>query len=146
MRCINGDAGGQSAPYRVPLSDMNIVVVIVGWLIALIGLFGIARPHGLIDAVLNMQSATRFWLSVIVRIVVGIIFLFGARRCRVAWFVYLMGIIFLVSGIVLFLLGAGRVDAIINWFAARTDTGIRYAYAVDVILGALIIFTGSKRR
>jgi len=125
---------------------MNIIVLIVGWLILLLGLLGIASPHSLVDAVLGMSSATRFYVTVIVRIVVGIIFLYAARRCRVAWLVYLFGVIILLSGIVLLFLGAGRLDEIINWFAARPDAGLRSAYIVDVIIGALLIFAGSKRR
>ena len=125
---------------------MNIIVLIVGWLILLLGLLGIASPHLLVAAVLNMSSATRFYVTVIVRIVVGIIFLFAARRCRVAWLVYLFGVIILLSGIVLLFLGAGRLDEIINWFAARSDAALRSAYVVDVIIGALLIFAGSKRR
>jgi hypothetical protein len=125
---------------------MNIIVLIVGWLILLLGLLGIASPHSLVNAVLGMSSATRFYMTVIVRIVVGIIFLFAARRCRVAWLVYLFGVIILLSGIVLFFLGVGRLDQIVNWFAARSDAGLRSAYVVDVIIGALLIFAGSRRR
>ena len=125
---------------------MNIIVLIVGWLVLLLGLLGIASPHSLVNAVLGMSSATRFYVTVIVRIVLGIIFLFAARRCRVAWLVYLFGVIILLSGITLLFLGAGRLDGIVNWFAARSGAGLRSAYVVDVIIGALLIFAGSKRR
>jgi hypothetical protein len=125
---------------------MNVVVVIVGWLILLLGLLGIASPHSLVNGVLGMSSVTRFYVTVIVRIVVGIIFLLAARRCRVAWLVYLFGVVILLSGLVLLFLGAGRLDEIINWFAARSDLGLRSAYVVDVIIGATLIFAGSKRR
>jgi hypothetical protein len=125
---------------------MNIIVLIVGWLILLLGLLGIASPHSLVNAVLGMPSATRFYVTVIVRIVVGIIFLLASRCCRVAWLVYLFGVIILLSGIVVLFLGAGRLDGIINWFAARSDAGLRSAYVVDVIIGGLLIFAGSKRR
>jgi len=125
---------------------MNVIVRIVGWLILLLGLLGIASPHSLVNGVLGMSSATRFYVTVIVRIVVGIMFLFAARRCQVAWLVYLFGVIILLSGLVLLFLGAGRLDEIINWFAARSDAGLRSAYVVDVIIGALLIFAGSKRR
>jgi hypothetical protein len=125
---------------------MNVIVLIVGWLILLLGILGIASPHSLVNGVLGMSSATRFYVTVIVRIVIGIIFLLAARRCGVAWLVYLFGVIILISGIVLLFLGAGRLDEIINWFAACSDTGLRSAYVVDVIIGALLIFAGSKRR
>ena len=125
---------------------MNIIDLIVGWLLLLLGLLGIASPHSLVDAVLGMSSATRFYVTVIVRIVVGIIFLYAARRCRVAWLVYLFGVIILLSGIVLLFLGVGRLDQALNWFAARSDAGLRSAYVFDVIIGALLIFAGSRRR
>ena len=40
---------------------VNVISVIVGWLIILLGLFGIASPHSLIDAVLGWPTATRFY-------------------------------------------------------------------------------------
>jgi hypothetical protein len=124
---------------------MNVIVV-VGWLIVLIGLWGIARPHSLIDTVLAWPSATRLYVTAITRIVVGVIFIFAAPRCRIPWLIYVLGVLVLLSGIVLFFLGAGRVDEIVNWFAARSDLCIRPAYVVTTLFGALVVYAGSKRR
>ena len=74
-------------------------MVIIGWLIILEGLFGIARPHALIDMVVGWPSAPRFYFSVIVRVVLGILFLFAAPRCRVPWLIYVLGIFVLLAGI-----------------------------------------------
>jgi hypothetical protein len=51
---------------------VNVIIVIVGWLIILLGLFGIASPHSLIDAVLGWPTATRFYFSVLTRVVLGV--------------------------------------------------------------------------
>jgi hypothetical protein len=125
---------------------MNVLVVIVGWLIVLVGLWGIAGPHSLIDMVLAWPSATRFYVTAITRIVVGVIFIFAAQRCRIPWLIYVIGILVLLSGIVLFFLGAGRLDEIVHWFAARSDLCIRLAYVVDTLFGLLLVYAGSKRR
>jgi hypothetical protein len=124
---------------------MNVIVVIVGWLIILTGLFGIASPHSLIDMILAWSSTTRFYFTVIVRIVFGVIFIFAALRCRVPWLIYVIGTLALLAGIVLFFLGAARVDETVNWFAARSDLCIRLTYVVTTLFGVLLVYAGSKR-
>lgn len=125
---------------------MNVIVVIVGWLVILTGLWGIASPHSLIDMVLAWSSSTRFYFTVITRVVLGVIFIFAAPRCRVPWVIYVIGILTLLAGVALFFLGASRVDEIVNWFAARSDLCIRLAYVVTTLFGVLLVYAGSKRR
>lgn len=125
---------------------MNVIVVIVGWLIVLTGLWGIASPHSLIDMVVAWSSTNRFYFTVIFRVVLGVIFILAAPRCRVPWLIYALGILALLAGVVLFFLGAARVDAIVHWFAARSDLRIRLTYVVDTLFGALLVYAGSKRR
>src|ERR1700676_713823 len=104
---------------------MNFIVVIIGWLIVAIGLFGIASPHSMIDMVLGWSSTGRFYFAVIPRIVLGVLFILAAPRCRIPWLVYAIGITTLIAGVVLFFLGAGRVEDIVHWVAACSDLGIR---------------------
>lgn len=125
---------------------MNLIVVIVGYLIVLTGLWGIASPHSLIGLVVAWASTARFYFTVIIRIVLGAIFIFAAPRCRIPWLIYAIGILTLLAGVTLFFLGASRVDEIVNWFATRSDLCIRLTYVVTTLFGVLLVYAGSKRR
>ena len=125
---------------------MNVIVVIVGWLIILLGLFGIARPHSLIDAVLSWPTAARFYFSVLTRLVLGVLFILAAPRCRLPRLIYVLGAIILLIGIVLFFLGADRVDGILHWFCTGSELCIRLIYLIGILFGVLLIYAGSKRR
>jgi ABC-type xylose transport system permease subunit len=125
---------------------VNLIIVIVGWLINLLGLFGIASPHWLIDAVLGWPTAVRFYSSVLTRVVLGVLFIFAAPRCRLPRLIYVLGAIILLIGIVLFFLGADRVDKILHWFVACLELCIRFIYLVGILFGSLLIYAGSKRR
>jgi hypothetical protein len=135
-------------PTREPYlrTRVNVIIVIVGWLIILVGPFGIASPHSLIDAVLGWPTAARFYFSVLTRVVLGVLFILAAPRCRLPRLIYVLGAIILLIGIVLFFLGADRVDEILHWFAACSELCIRFIYLVGILFGALLIYAGSKRR
>lgn len=125
---------------------MNIIVIIIGWLMVAVGLLGIVSPHSMIEMVIGWPTVVRFYLAVMTRIALGILFIFAARRCRLPWLIRVIGVIALVAGIVLFFLGAGRVDEIVRWFAARSELCIRSTYIATTLFGVLLVYAGAKRR
>ena len=61
---------------------MAIIVSAVGVGIVVIGVMGVASPHRLINVLDRMQSPTRFWVAVSVRVMLGVAFLAVAPECR----------------------------------------------------------------
>jgi hypothetical protein len=125
---------------------MNFVVLAVGWLVVAIGLFGMSSPHSMMEMILGWSSSARFYFAIIPRIVLGVLFILAAPRCRIPWLIYAIGIITLIAGVVLFFLGTDRVEDIVRWIAARSDLCIRLSYVVATLLGVLLVYVGSKRR
>jgi hypothetical protein len=123
---------------------MNLIVVIVGWIVIGVSLFGIASPHSLIDIVLGWSPVGRFCFAIVPRIVLGVLFLWAAPRCRLPWLIYAIGAIMLIAGGVLFFLGSGRVEDLVHWMAARSELWMRSIYVVATLLAALLVYAGSK--
>jgi len=125
---------------------MNILVALVGWMLVAIGLLGIARPHLMLAWVLSWPTDVRLYVTVATRIILGLVFIFAAPKCRFPRFIYAIGIIALIAGLVYLFLGASRLEAIVQWMSGQSTVFIQLLYAATAIFGALLVYSGFKRR
>ena len=123
---------------------MNLIVAFIGWIIVATGLLGIAQPHLIPTAVLSWRPDLLFYITVGTRILIGLVLFFAAPSCRLPRFTRLIGLIAVVSGIVSAFIGASRLESIVQWVSARPTGIIRLLYALDIVLGALLAYSGSK--
>jgi len=123
---------------------VNLIVALIGWIIVAIGLLGIAQPHLMPTAVLGWPPDLLLYITVGTRIVLGLLLFFAAPSCRLPRFTRVVGVIAIVSGIISALIGASRLESIVQWVSARPSGIIRLLYALDVDLGALLAYSGSK--
>ena len=62
---------------------MAVIVTALGVLIGVIGLMGVVIPRRLIALVQHWRGPTRFWFTVSIRLVLGVVFLAVAPDCGV---------------------------------------------------------------
>ena len=125
---------------------MNLIVALIGWIIVAIGLFGIAWPHLMPEAVLGWPPDLLLYMAVGTRIVLGLLLFFAAPSCRLPRFTRVIGVIAVLSGIVSALIGANRLESIVQWMSAKPTAVIRLMYTLDIILGAFLVYSGSQKR
>ena len=125
---------------------MNLIVALIGWIIVAIGLLGIARPHLIPTAVLAWPPDLLVYITVGTRIVLGLLLFFAAPSCRLPRFTRVIGVIAVLSGIVSALIGASRLESIVQWMSAKPSGVIRLMYTLDIILGAFLAYSGSQKR
>jgi hypothetical protein len=123
---------------------VNLIVALIGWIIVAIGLLGIARPYLMPEAVLGWPPDLLLYVTVGTRIVLGLLLFFAAPSCRLPRFTRVIGVIAVLSGIVSALIGANRLESIVQWMAAKPSGVIRLLYAFDIVLGAFLAYSGSK--
>jgi hypothetical protein len=123
---------------------MNFIVALIGWIIVAIGLLGIAQPHLMPTAVLGWRPDLLLYITVSTRIVLGLLLFFAAPSCRLPRFTRVIGVIAVLSGIVSALIGASRLESIVQWTSAQPTEVIRLMYTLDIILGAFLAYSGSK--
>ena len=121
---------------------MAIIVSILGVFIVLIGAAGIAKPKCLIDLVNHWDGRTRFWIAIIVRVVLGIVLLAVAPGCRLPMLVRIIGVIAIVAALCVLILGRARLDAFIRWWLLRPAL-IRVSAIFAVAFGALLVYAGA---
>ena len=125
---------------------MNLIVALIGWIIVAIGLLGVARPHLIPTAVLGWPPDLLLYITVGTRTVLGLLLFFAAPSCRLPRFTRLIGVIAFISGGVSALIGASRLESIVQWMSAKPSGIIRLFYVLDIVLGAVLAYSGSKKR
>ncbi|HAF16520.1 MAG TPA: hypothetical protein DCK99_23035, partial [Blastocatellia bacterium] len=114
---------------------MNFLVAIVGWMIVAIGLLGIAQPHLMLSWVLGWPADVRFYVTIGTRVLLGLLFILAAPKCRLPRFIRTIGIIALIAGAVYFFLGRGRLELLIQWMFGQPSVFIQLLYAAAVLFG-----------
>jgi hypothetical protein len=125
---------------------MNFLVALVGWVLVATGLLGIAQPHLMLSWVRGWPRNVQFYVTVGTRVLLGLLFIFAAPKCRLPRFIRTIGIIALLAGAVYFFLGPGRVDSLIQWMFGQRSMLIQLLYAVTILFGVALIHSGSRRR
>ena len=123
---------------------MKFIVALIGWIIVAFGLLGVAQPHLITTAVLSWRPDLLLYIAVGTRIVVGLLLFFAAPSCRLPRFTRVIGVIAFIAGIVTAFVGASRLESMVQWISAKPSGTIRLLYVLDIVLGALLAYSGSK--
>lgn len=122
---------------------MDIVIVIksLGILFVLMGVAYLLRPEIIKGLMRFFKKGNRIYFAGLLRFVLAVVFLFAATECRIPAVIGALGIIFLLSGALIFLLGPERIRAILDWYDRQPITIFNFISLVVVIVGAVIIFS-----
>jgi len=119
-----------------------IIVSILGVLITLIGVMGIAKPQRLIYLVEHWHGPTRFWVAIVVRVLLGVALLAVAPACRLPMLVRIIGVISIVAAMGILIFGRARLDSFIRWWLMRPAL-MRLSATVAVAFGVLLVYAGA---
>lgn len=122
---------------------MRIVLVIksLGILIALMGIAYLLKP-GIIKRLMGFfKKGKRMYLPGLVRFALAVVFFVGARECRYFWIIFACGIIFLLSGFLIFMLGPEKIRRIFNWYENQPNLFFRVIALIVLIFGVIIILS-----
>jgi hypothetical protein len=122
----------------------SLVAVIAVLLIAICAL-GVVAPERLVAIVTGWPPDTRMYVAVGTRLVMGLVFLGGASKCRFPAFIYGVGALALAAALLLVLLGEPRVDALVGWWSRQPALAIRVWCAFAALLGALVLYAALPR-
>ena len=120
---------------------MEIVVKIAGILILLIGIVFLLKP-GVMKCLMEfMKKGKRVYFAGVIRFALAIIFLLGASECGQKWIIAAFGILFLISGLLIFILGHERIRQVFEWYQKQTVLLFRVIAAIVLACGAVIVYS-----
>jgi hypothetical protein len=116
----------------------NIFAMAVGFLIAAIGVLGIASPSILLELGRAMQSTGGLWLLGFIRIACGAILLWAAPNSRTPRILIALGILIILVGMATPFIGIEKTRAMFDWWTSQGSSLARAWPVVAIGLGAFI--------
>jgi len=122
---------------------MGIVIVIksLGIIFAIIGIVYLLRPDFLKWMMEFFKKGSRIYFAGVLRFVLAVIFLLGAGQCDQKWVIATLGILFLLGGLLIFMLGPVKIRRMFDWYQQQSILVFRAIALIVLIVGAVVIFS-----
>ena len=118
----------------------NILAMGVGFLIAAVGVLGIASPSVLLELGRALQSTGGLWFLALIRIVCGAILIWAAPNSRTPRILIGLGILIILGGLATPFIGVERSRAMFDWWMSQGSTMARAWPAIAIGVGAYIAY------
>lgn len=122
---------------------MNIVIIIklLGIVFALVGIAYLLRP-GVTKWLMGFfKKGSRMYFPGVVRFALAVVFFVGARECRYPWIIFAFGVLFFLSGLLIFLLGPARIRRLLEWYEKQPVFIFRVIAVIVTLVGAVVVFS-----
>jgi len=119
---------------------MDIVVKIIGIFFIAIAIVFLLKPTVMNQLMEFFKKGIRIYFAGLLRLAVAVIFLLGARECDITWVIVVFGILFLISGVLVFILGPERIRRMIDWWQKQSILLLRVMAIITLAIGAIIIY------
>jgi hypothetical protein len=120
---------------------MDTVIQIVGLVIAAIGIAFMIKPGAMNRIIEFFKKGKRLYIAAPVRLAFAVVFLLGARECKHFWVIFAFGILFLITGIMVLLLGPKRLIPVLEWWLKQPTLLLRLMALIALALGVVIIIS-----
>ena len=122
---------------------MRIVLVIksLGMLFALMGIAYLLRPDIIKKLMGFFKKGKRIYFPGLIRFALAVVFFVAARECRYPWIIFASGLIFLVGGLLIFLLGPEKIRRILEWYQEQPTLIFRIIALIVLLFGVIIILS-----
>lgn len=119
---------------------MSIIVLALGILVVAGSVVMIVAP-GVLKRILAV-FLEKNWIKFagIVRIVIGVLFLFAAADTRFPTYIMVTGVIIILAGLALALMGTARTKAFTGWWLAQPNGVMRLVALCGIVFGGSCIW------
>jgi len=119
---------------------MDTIVKIIGIVIVVMSVLFVIKP-AVISAIAGyLKQGRRIYAVGLLRLVVAVVFLLAATACRVPWVIGLFGVLFIISGSLVFMLGSGRTRRILEWYVKQPSWLLRVMGIPVFVIGAIVVY------
>lgn len=120
---------------------MIVLIQVFAVIVMIAGIVFVSYPDVMKRVVAYMGEGKRFIYIGGLRVAVSVLLFLAASQCRHTAVIFLLGVIFLVSGIAAFSMSAEKIKSFITWFLERPDATLRFFALVPVIIGVILLLS-----
>jgi len=124
----------------------NLLATALGFVVAAIGVLGIAAPAVLVELGRSLQSAGGLYVAAAIRVVFGAILIWAAPNSRTPRTLRFFGIFIIIAGFLTPFFGAERSRAMFGWWSTQGSFFTRVSPMVAIGLGLFIAYVASSPR
>ena len=125
---------------------MKLLVMIIGLLIAAIGILGIAAPSVCLQVARSLLTPSALYIVAAVRVCLGLLLVWVAPGSRAPISLRVLGVLIVIAGVITAFLGVERWRAVLDWWASQGAAFVRVGMGVAVVLGLIIVYAVAPRR
>ena len=120
---------------------MILLVRLIALILIGVGTVLLVRPGRMVRMVVFWERGKRIYLAGLLRLVFGLVLLFGASECTVPNVVTAFGLLFLLGGLLIFILGPEKSKALMHrWMDQKSDGFRRLLAGVTLAIGITVFF------
>lgn len=120
---------------------IDIVIKSLGLLFTLMGIAYLLRPDIIKRLMGFFKKGKRIYFAGLIRFALAVVFLIAARECRYFWIIFASGIIFLIGGLLIFMLGPAKIRRIFDWYEEQPAIIFQVIALVVLVFGIIVIFS-----
>jgi len=122
---------------------MKIVIQSLGVVIVAVGVVYLLRPDIMKWLMGFFKQGKRIYLAGVIRLALAVIFLLraGSPECEIRWVIVVFGILFLIGGVLIFILGHEKLRRILDWYQKQSALLLRIIAVIALAIGAVIIYS-----
>ncbi len=120
---------------------MDIVIKTLGILIALVGIVYFLRPDVMKWLMQFFKQGKRLYFAGLIRFALAVVFLLAARECKHVWVIFAFGILFIIGGLLIFILGPQKLKSYIEWWQKQSNLLLRILALIALAIGGVIIYS-----
>jgi hypothetical protein len=125
---------------------MRIAALMIGLLVAALGLVGALAPEVLLRLVSKIHLSPALYLAALLRVAFGIIFIVAAPSSRLPTALRILGVIVILAGVLTPFFGAQMAEVALN-SGSKNPGMVRALAGAALAFGGFIVYaTGHKRR
>ena len=120
--------------------DMDIVIKIIGILFVCIAVVYLIKPDVMKRLMEFFKQGKRLYFAGLIRFVLAVVFLLAARECKLFWVIFAFGILFIISGLLVFVIPLEKIKSYIGWWQKQSLILLRFLALLTLVIGAIIIY------
>jgi uncharacterized protein YjeT (DUF2065 family) len=120
---------------------MDVVVKIIGIVIVALAIAYLLKPEIMEYLMEFFKEGKRIYLAGLIRFVLAIVLLVAARECYITSVIVFFGILFLISGLLVFIIPLEKIKAYIGWWQKQSPLLLRLMALIALAIGVIIIYS-----
>ncbi len=120
---------------------MVTLAKLIGVFIGVVGVIFILNPKSLKQFVAFMKQGKRIYAAGVLRLLFGIILLQAASRCQSVMIITLLGILFIIAGVLIFAFPLQKIKTRLDALSAKPLLTLRLVSFIPLIIGLLILYS-----